>query len=157
MFVLRIKLKKSRLIIIICAAVAVLVFALIVALANADYTPVKNYATCDEAGEYSLSAGTRQEQADFLKQFGYEARTVGATSDKVTIPTRFNEVYEKYNALQKEIGLDLTAFKGKTVERVRLELADGTNRQAVMLVYKNKVIAAHITSGIYGDENQPLV
>lgn len=157
MFVLRIKLKKSRLLIIIPLAVLILAFAVIVFAANADFTPVRSYATCDEAGEYPLSAGTAQERTEFFSRFGFEIDEDSTESDRVTIPAVFNDTYEKYNGLQKRIGLDLEPYQGKTVERIKFALSDGTDRQAVMLVYKDKVIGAHITSGVYGDENQPLV
>lgn len=155
MFVLRINFKKSRTLIIISLLVLTLIFATVAIVANTDFTSVKSYATCDEVGEYSLAAGNAEEQADFLEQFGYEVQAENAETDEITIPKSFNDTYEKYNELQKAIGLDLESYKGKSVQRVRLELSDGN--YAVLLIFKDKVVGAHITSGVYGDENLPLV
>lgn len=56
-----------------------------------------------------------QRQA-FLKEMGWEVSDEYDECKAVTIPKEFNEVYEKYNKLQKQQGFDLEDYKGKTAE-----------------------------------------
>ena len=78
-------------------------------------------------------------------------------SCEVTIPTDFNDTYEQYNELQKEIGLDLEKFKGKSVQKITYELKNCKTKFAVLLIYKGKVIGGHLTNGEYGSENLSLI
>ena len=60
-----------------------------------------------------------QRQA-FLKEMGWEVSDEYDECKAVTIPKEFNEVYEKYNKLQKQQGFDLEDYKGKTAEVYRI-------------------------------------
>src|SRR5574344_2539051 len=73
--------------------------------------PAPNFATCDELGKYSLKAETVEEQKDFFLNMGYEIDETTLVSDSVIIPEKFSSIYEKYNNLQKQSGLDLTSYK----------------------------------------------
>ena len=54
---------------------------------------------------------------------------------------------------------DLTSekFKGKEVTEIIVPLEKPKDNNAVLLVYKNRVIGGHITNGEYGSKNLPLV
>ena len=69
----------------------------------------------------------------------------------------FNNTYNKYNDLQKKIGLDLSRYKGRTAEEITYELKNSETKYAVLLVYENRVIGAHLTNGEYGQSNLPLI
>lgn len=64
---------------------------------------------------------------------------------EVTIPTQFNAVYERYNALLKEGGFDLTPYKGKKCKRYTY-LIPSENARANILVYDGKIIGGDISS-----------
>ena len=49
----------------------------------------------------------------FLQEMGWEASEEPISEREVTIPATWNEVYEQYNDLQLEQGLDLSKYKGK--------------------------------------------
>lgn len=63
-----------------------------------------------------------------------------------TIPKEFNAVYERYNALLKESGYDLSPFKGKKCKRYTY-LIPSQNARANIIVHNGKIIGGDI-SGI---------
>ena len=93
--------------------------------------------------------------ADFthvFQQLGINA--VDESVDEVIIPQDFNSVYEKYNEIQKKSVFDLSNYAGKPAKRYTYSIDDG--KKAVILVYKNRIIGGHITSGVYGEDYLPL-
>lgn len=117
---------------------------------------VKAYATCDELGTYSTEAPDEEAQVQFLRALGLRVEKKPLGSDEITIPTVFDSVYNEYNDLQSELGLDLSMFKGQEVERVVFRLKN-SNRSATLLVYKGHVIGGHIGSGVYGNSYESLL
>ncbi len=53
----------------------------------------------------------------FLSSYGIKASYHPIETEIVEIPKVFDEVYEEYNLLQLESGLDLSPYKGKTAVR----------------------------------------
>ncbi len=151
MFVLTVKtgLKKPvrTLIILILATVMGLTMYFLFA------HPQPTHAYCKGVGEYSLSFSAEADRKAFLKTFGYSGKLV--TEDKVRIPVEFNRVYEKYNRLQKQIGLDLDAFRGKTVGRYVYKI--GEDMYASVLSYRGQAIGCHRSREIYGSEFLSMV
>ena len=70
-------------------------------------------------------------------------------SSQVRIPEKTTEVYDRYNALQKSQGYDLTAYAGKTVMRYVYQINNYPGAAepvyATLLVYKNQVIGGDVT------------
>ncbi len=85
----------------------------------------------------------------FLKNFGWEVTTSPAESGQVRIPTQSSPVFERYNALQKSQGYDLSQYAGKTVMRYVYKINNfpGATEPvyATLLVYKDQVIGGDIT------------
>ena len=88
-------------------------------------------------------------RVQFLKDFGWEVSTSPVESGQVRIPQESTEVYERYNALQKSQGYDLSKFAGKTVMRYVYKINNYPNSTepvyATLLIYKNQVIGGDIT------------
>ena len=88
-------------------------------------------------------------RVQFLKDFGWEVSTSPAESSQVRIPKEQSPVYERYNALQKSQGYDLSQYAGKTVMRYVYKVNNypGATEPvyATVLVYKNQVIGGDIT------------
>lgn len=154
MFVLNVR--SSKKLTIIFFAVSIVSAVICIICMTSLHNSYSKTATNDEIGEYSLSAKNTEEQMNFLGQFGYTAIAESEQTDEIIIPCDFNEVYEEYNVLQKQIGLNLENFKGKNVLRVRFELKDSEEKYAVLLIYNGKVVGAHLTNGEYGQRNLPL-
>lgn len=138
------------------AAFAIVAIALCAFIGLQQKDGVKTYATCDELGTYSTEAPDEEAQAQFLRALGIKVEQKRVSSDEVTIPAVFDDVYNEYNALQQEIGLDLAPFKGQEVERVVFRLKNSDNT-ATLLVYKGHAVGGHISSGLYGDDYESLI
>lgn len=85
----------------------------------------------------------------FLQDFGWDVTNTPAESNQVRIPEETSEVFERYNALQKSGGYDLTQYGGKSVMRYvyRINNFPGATEPvyATLLVYKNKIIGGDVT------------
>lgn len=156
LFVFNFKVTDSKNVFTIFAVVSVAVAIVCIISMISVQNSLSDTATCDELGCYSLKCDKDDEQCAFLEQFGLSP-VKNTDSCEVTVPTDFNDTYEEYNELQKEIGLDLEKFKGKSVQKVTYELKNSKTKYAVLLIYKGKVIGGHLTNGEYGSENLPLI
>ena len=85
----------------------------------------------------------------------------------VTIPAEFNNVYLKYNDIQKQQGLNLEKYKGKSAKRYTYTVTNYPNTTKTvylnLIIYKNKVIAGDVCTAdvngfvhgiFYSDANQ---
>lgn len=94
-----------------------------------------------------------------LNQYGVETEDYPIERVLVTIPGEFDDVYENYNALQREAGFDLKRYSGKTVWRYSFRVTNmGTTQEirANLLLYKNKVIGGDVMSTSIGGFMVPL-
>ena len=86
----------------------------------------------------------------FLKDFGWEVTTSPTESSQVRIPQDSSEVFQRYNALQKSQGYDLSQFAGKTVMRYvyKVDNYPGATDPvyATLLVYKDQIIGGDVTN-----------
>ena len=96
---------------------------------------------------------TNDDRLALLAACGWDAEADPASVDEVTIPAEFDDVYARYNALQKTQGLDLSRYAGKTVKRYTYRVTNypgaSENVVANLLVYKNRVVGADICSTEY--------
>lgn len=93
---------------------------------------------------------TAEDRIRFLGGFGWEVSPEDIEETEVTVPARFDKVYESYNDLQKAQGLDLTRYRGKRIMRYTYRVTnypgyDGTVL-ASLLIYKNRIIGGDICS-----------
>lgn len=156
MFVFNFKVADSKKVFAIFAVASVAVAIICIICMISVQNSLPDTATCDELGCYSLECEKDDENCTFLEQFGLSSVKI-TDSCEVTIPYEFNETYEEYNELQKEIGLDLEKLKGKSAQKVTYELENSKTKYAVLLIYKGKVIGGHLTDGEYGSKNLPLI
>ena len=100
--------------------------------------------------QYSVQAGENEQRIEFLQQFGWEVEQEPVSIEEIVIPQQFNQVYERYNELQKTQGMDLTKYAGKTVKKVVYQITNyqrqDTIVHATLLIYHNKVIGGDISS-----------
>ncbi len=97
-----------------------------------------------------LVAETNEQRINYLKQFGWEVKAEPSEIVEVAIPTEFNDVYEKYNVIQKKQGFDLSPYRGKKVKRWAYDVTNYPDRpdhvKANILVYEGKIIGGDICS-----------
>lgn len=139
--------KISKGTIIAACAVLALVVLLIFRAASCSKTPDTAVAS---TGTYSLKAADNAERVAFLGQFGWEVESEPAEIDDVLVPQIFNKVYDKYNEIQLEQGLDLSKYKGKSCKRIGYNVlnypGDKENVRANLLIYDGKVIGGDVCS-----------
>ena len=88
-------------------------------------------------------------RVQFLKNFGWEVAQSPVESGQVRIPEKSTAVYDRYNALQKTQGYDLSQYAGKIVMRYVYKITNFPGAtdpvHATLLVYKNEVIGGDVT------------
>ena len=139
MLVMTAKVDKKK-IALILAGIAVLVAVLIMFLGGDEEAM--------STGAPSLS--TNDARVKFLTDFGWEVAASPVESGQVKIPETTSEVFDRYNALQKSQGYDLTEYAGKTVMRYVYKIKNYPNATdpvyATLLIYKDQVIGGDITN-----------
>ena len=137
MLVMTAKVDKKK-ILIVTAAVLAAVIGLFLLFGGSDSTPAA-----------SEGVANNDARVAFLKSFGWDVTTSPVESGQVRIPSGSNEVFNRYNELQKSQGYDLSAYAGKTVMRYVYQINNYPNATApvyaTILVYKNQVIGGDVT------------
>ena len=142
MFVYTLKASSIKFFAVILLAVAVLVTIVAV---------IPDMEAAGEVAAVSIKYSdikTEDDRQAFLKQFGYEIKATAIETKEVTIPEKFDSVYEKYNDVQRGQGLNLTKYKGKTATKYTYEVTNYDSYKgtvlATMIVYNDKVIAGDV-------------
>ena len=137
MLVMTAKVDKKK-ILIILAAIVVAVAGLFLLFGGNDSTPT-----------VSTGVANNDARVAFLKSFGWDVTTSPVESGQVRIPESGNDVFNRYNELQKSQGYDLTAYAGKTVMRYVYQINNFPDATApvyaTLLIYKNQVIGGDVT------------
>ena len=138
MFVMTTKVNIKKLLIVL-AAIAAGILAIVIMLGgNNESVQTAAPAVSDNDG-----------RVQFLQNLGWEVTTSPKETGQVKIPESITPVYERYNALQKSQGYDLTQYAGKTVMRYVYQINNYPNASepvyATILVYKGNIIGGDVT------------
>lgn len=80
--------------------------------------------------------------------YGVDVDGASITADKVKIPRKWDDSFSAFNGVVQQSGMDLTRYKGKTVEKWTALIpaaSDGdVSRYGVLLVYKKKAVGAYL-------------
>ena len=102
----------------------------------------------------AFSSAKNNENIEFLNSYGWEVKDTPIEKVNIKIPEAFDDVYENYNKIQKDAGLDLSPYKGKAAIRYTYEIINypkNTEAQirANIILVDNQVVAGDImtTSG----------
>lgn len=93
-------------------------------------------------------AATNEQRLAFLQSFGWEVDDAPTETQEVRIPAEFNDVFTRYNELQKSQGYDLSQFAGKAAKRYVYRITNhpnGENYYATVLIHKNEIIGGDVT------------
>ena len=103
-----------------------------------------------ERGSLACKLKTNEERVEFLESFGIEVEDTPVTETEVRIPEVFDAEYTAYNELQKKMGLDLEAHRGKRAMLYVYEVEDDPSGEegvtASLVLCRNKLIAADVSS-----------
>jgi len=102
MMVMTAKVDKKK-IAIIFAAVVVAIAALVILLGGGK----------DASPTVSANVSNNDARVEFLKGFGWDVTTSPMESSQVRIPEKTNEVFDRYNQMQKQQGYDLSNTPAK--------------------------------------------
>ena len=148
MFVRSIRMRTLKLISI--TAVALVAIAALAFLVPAYESPAAPTEALEAKEIRFDKIRTDEDRKNFLAQYGYTVEAEPLESVEVRIPKEFDKVFAAYNALQKNEGLDLGRYKGKTVMRYTYKVTNyegyGDPVYASLLVYKNKIIGGDVCS-----------
>ncbi len=127
-------------ILIVAAAVVAVIIALVLLFGGSK----------DAQSTAAPTVSGNDARVEFLKGFGWDVAASPKESGQVRIPLDSSDVFDRYNALQKSQGYDLTQYGGKTVMRYVYKVNNYPGATdpvyATVLVYKNQIIGGDITN-----------
>ena len=89
-------------------------------------------------------------RVQFLQNLEWQVNASPVESGQVRIPKEQNQIFTRYNDLQKSAGYDLSQYAGKTVMRYVYKVTNfpGATEPvyATLLIYKDQVIGGDITN-----------
>ena len=133
MFIMTARLSKPKLIVSALAVLAVILVVVLIVCGG------------KEAPSTLPAGGTNEERLAFLAAHGRSVSAAPTETQTVSIPEiDGNDVMERYNALQKSQGFDLTSYVGKDVQRYVYEVLNAPDAKgkvyATLLVYDCRII-----------------
>ena len=138
MFVMTAKVNKKKIIMALAAAAVLIVMLIMIFGGGSGAEPTA-----------APGISTNEGRVAFLKSFGWEVASSPTQSGQVKIPEGTTEVFERYNALQKSQGYDLSKYAGKTVMRYVYKVKNYPGATdpvfATVLVYQDQVIGGDVT------------
>ena len=150
MLIMTTKVDKRKLLIAAAALIAAIA-ALLLLGGREDPQPTASMTTAP-------AADTNDARVKFLTDLGWEVTTSPAEASEVRIPREADEVFDRYNALQKSQGYDLTKYAGKKVMRYVYQINNFPGAKepvyATLLVYKDRIIGGDITDTTPGGRVQ---
>lgn len=134
---------------------AVVCLALVALITLIAFVPT--YTTGNDAAQVGSDVSynyekikSNEDRINFLKQFGWEVNAQAIKEQEVLIPAEFDKIFAEYNEIQRKQGLDLSAFKKKSVMRYTYTVTNYPNYdgevQVNILVYRNTVIGGDVCS-----------
>ena len=106
-------------------------------------------------------ADTNDSRVIFLTDLGWVVTASPTEAAEVRFPTGEDEVFSRYNELQKSQGYDLTKYAGKKVMRYVYQVGNYPGAKepvyATVLVYKDKIIGGDLTDTTPGGKVQGFV
>lgn len=150
MLIMTTKVDKRKLLIAAAAILAAIVGLL--ALGRGDSAqPTASIATAP-------AADTNDARVKFLTDLGWEVTASPAEAAEVKIPRDADEVFDRYNELQKSQGYDLAKYAGKKVMRYVYRINNFPDARepvyATLLVYRDRIIGGDITDTTPGGRVQ---
>lgn len=139
MFVMTAKVSKTKIAAIITAIITLVVIIVIAVSASSN-----------QKSTQSPNADTNDARVQFLANFSWNVNAEPVQAQPVIMPSsEDNEVFARYNALQKSQGYDLSQYAGKQVQRYVYEILNYPEADApvyaTLFVLDGNVIGGDIT------------
>ncbi|HHT16254.1 MAG TPA: DUF4830 domain-containing protein [Papillibacter sp.] len=144
MFILTAKFSKRK------AVVAVLILAVILIAIILIAGKAGQRSNVSETAALSAVVKNNEQRVKYLNSLGWEVEEEPIEEQKVIIPREFNDIYERYNDLQKMQGFDLSKYGGLEATRYTYKVLNFPDAKGMVvadiIVYRNRVIAGDIQS-----------
>ena len=147
MFICSVRASTLKFFILIGATLALLIALISIGDADAVYASV---------GEVEVNYGGMKSNDDrvaFIEGLGVMVKDDPVSEKVFSAPESFDRVIAGYNEIQKAQGLDLTKYERKRVTHYAYEVTNYDHQGTVyvnLLVYRNRIIAADISSAADG-------
>ena len=151
MLIMTTKVDKRKLFLALAAVIAAAAGLLLLLGGGKDAQPTAAMTTAP-------AADTNDARVKFLTDLGWDVTASPAESAEVKIPKGADQVFDRYNELQKSQGFDLSKYAGKKVMRYVYEIKNFPGAKepvyATLLVCKDKIIGGDITDTTPGGKVQ---
>ena len=93
---------------------------------------------------------TNESRIEFLKSFGWEVSDEPIETKEVKLPSKTDDVFDNYNKILLDQGMNIEKYLGKSVVRYTYEIKNYPDKpdevRANLIIYKEKLIAGDICS-----------
>lgn len=91
-------------------------------------------------GKSGIPGATNNERIAYIQSFGWDTGAVPDKVNEIRIPTRFDDAYTQYNAIQKEQGFDLRKYRAYTAMKYTYSIKNYDNADPVVPIYANLIV-----------------
>ncbi len=142
------KLEKRKAVTIAAVVIGLIVLVVALILALSGTKDNKKAPNKDK-----LYASNNAQRIEFLESFGWDVSDEPIEVCEIILPESMDNVYEKYNAIQKTQGMDLSKFMGRRAKRwtyMVLNYPSDDEVHANVIICEEKIIAGDICSVALG-------
>ena len=93
---------------------------------------------------------------EYIQRLGYQVEETPADVQQIVIPQEFSDVYDKYNALQRQAGFNLAAYKGKKATVYGYALQEDQEILVHLMICEDHIIGGDVSSVRIDGEMRPL-
>ena len=149
MFMVSFKLKKKRLL-IVAAALIVGVMAVVSAGQTLGTDAVVTASDATTQPERPSRVRNNDQRLAYIASFGWEVEPEPVEITEIIIPREFDALYEEYNAMQMQLGYDLSRHAGRRGKRFTYVVTNYPGQdqdvRLNLLVRDNRVIGGDVYS-----------
>ncbi len=159
MFTLSFRIKAKQ-IITCCCALGILAGGFVMAKGIINKKATEASVSLSETYQNLPKAKINDDRIKIAEILGWQIDSEPLEVEEIVIPEKFDEVYSKYNELQKSMGFDLEKHKGDKCKRYCYKVKNYKGDEDVvinMLIYQNRLIGGDISSRELGGFMKPLM
>ena len=109
-------------------------------------TFTSNHIKSSERVMSSVTLETNDQREENLTSLGWEFKT-NCDEKQVQIPSEFNDVYTRYNEIQKSQGFDLEPYKGQEVTVYTYNITNYAGYENRDCIYANLIVCNNMLIG----------
>ena len=109
-------------------------------------TFTSNHIKSSERVMSSVTLETNDQREKYLTSLGWEFKT-NCDEKQVQIPSEFNDVYTRYNEIQKSQGFDLEPYKGQEVTVYTYNITNYAGYENRDCIYANLIVCNNMLIG----------